>query len=230
MAADRKYKLLKRTITVLLLLSISFSVYVAIVNRNSKQMTVRQKVLKAIYPAFMWLTRTKAGTKKASTEKAPPVSFYSLKATAINGENFDLSKLKGKKLLLVNTASDCGYTGQYDELEKLYQSNKDKLVVIGFPANDFKGQEKGSDEEIATFCKINYAVSFPLMKKSTVVNKPGQNEIFKWLTDASLNGWNSQQPVWNFSKYMIDEEGRLVKYFAPAVSPLDKEIAAAVSE
>lgn len=230
MKADRKYKFLKRTITVLLLLFISFGIYVVIINRNSTEMTVRQKLLKAVYPAFMWLSkRSAAGKEISSTVKTMPmISFYSLNATSINGTAFDFSQLKGKKVLLVNTASDCGYTGQYEELQKLSEKYKDKLVVIGFPANDFKKQEKGSDEEIEKFCKVNYGVSFPLMKKGTVIRNPDQQEVFRWLTDPARNGWNEQQPVWNFSKYLVDEEGRLINYFAPAVSPADKEITNAI--
>jgi len=231
MTGKSKYRLLKRTLLASLLLFISFSIYVAAVNRNSKQMTVRQKVLKAIYPAFMWWNRKLAKSKiDPSGRSVPAISFYSLRSTSINGIAFDFAQLKGKKVLIVNTASDCGYTGQYEELEKLSQEHKDKLTVIGFPANDFKEQEKGADEEIEKFCKINYGITFPLMKKSTVVKNSQQNEIFKWLTDPSLNGWNSQQPVWNFSKYLVDEEGRLIKYFAPSVSPLDKEIVKAITE
>ncbi len=155
-------------------------------------------------------------------------SFYALKPSSIYGTEFDFSQLKGKKVLLVNTASDCGYTGQYDDLEKIYQLHKDKLVVIGFPANDFKEQEKGSDEEIAQFCKKNYGVRFPLMKKGTVIKNEDQQAVFKWLTDASKNGWNDQPPVWNFSKYLVSEDGILLNYFAPSVSPTDKEIINAI--
>ena len=230
MIFDGKYKLLKRTITVLLLLFISFSVYVVIVNRNSRQMTVRQKFLKAIYPAFMWLTRKSSVAVSKRSHNDPPVSFYSLKAITISGQQFDFSQLKGKKVLLVNTASDCGYTGQYDELEKLYQEYKDRLVVIGFPANDFKEQEKGSDTEIEQFCKTNYALSFSLMKKGTVIKNETQQEVFKWLTNASQNGWNDKQPSWNFSKYLVDENGNLINYFSPTISPMDKEVLKAVEE
>ena len=229
MILQQKY--IKRTILALILLFISFSVYVVIVNRNSKQMTARQKILKAIYPAFMWLTKKKSPDGESDhSNKAiiPAVSFYSLKATMNDGKAFDLSALKGKKVLLVNTASDCGYTGQYEDLEKLSRKYATKLVVIGFPANDFKEQEKGSDEEIAQFCKLNFGVSFPLMKKSIVVKAAGQHEVFKWLTDPAQNGWNKQQPVWNFSKYLVSEDGKLINYFAPSVSPLDKELINAI--
>ena len=154
----------------------------------------------------------------------PPVSFYSLKAIANNGNEFDFAQLKGKKVLLVNTASDCGFTGQYDQLQLLQEKYKDHLVVLGFPANDFKEQEKGSDEEIAAFCKINFGVTFPLMKKSTVRKGAHQNNIFKWLSDSTLNGWSNKQPSWNFSKYLVDENGQLVHYFDPSISPLSNEV------
>lgn len=218
---------LKRLIIVLLLLITVFVVYVEIVNRNSKNMTYRQKVLKAVYPAFMWITKlTGTNTKKMKNEsaKSPVVSFYDLSATQIDGKELKFADFKGKKLLLVNTASDCGYTNQYADLQKLYDQFKNKLLVIGFPANDFKEQEKGTDEEIAQFCQKNYGVTFPVMKKSVVIKSAQQNPVYQWLTDSSKNGWCNQQPSWNFSKYMVDENGVLTNYFDPSVSPLSNEI------
>ena len=126
--------------------------------------------------------------------------------------------------MIVNTASNCGYTNQYAELQKLYEHSREDLTIIAFPANDFKEQEKGSNEEIAQFCKINYGVSFPLAKKSSVVKGANQNKVFEWLTHKELNGWNDKQPSWNFSKYLIDEEGNLTHYFDPAVSPLSEQV------
>lgn len=218
---------LKRLAIVILLLIAVFVVYVEIVNRNSKNMTYRQKVLKAVYPAFMWITKlTGTNTKKMKNElaKSPVVSFYDLSATQIDGKELKFADFKGKKLLLVNTASDCGYTNQYADLQKLYDQFKDKLLVIGFPANDFKEQEKGSDEEIAQFCQKNYGVTFPVMKKSVVIKSAQQNPVYQWLTDSSKNGWCNQQPSWNFSKYLVDENGVLTNYFDPSVSPLSNEI------
>ena len=145
------------------------------------------------------------------------------------GKELKFDSLKGKKILLVNTASDCGYTGQYDDLQKLYQDYSDRLMVIGFPANDFKQQEKGNDEEIAQFCKLNFGVTFPLAKKSPVIKGEDQQEVFRWLTDKTKNGWNNKQPSWNFSKYLVDEKGILTSYFDPAVSPLSEEVIGAVS-
>lgn len=218
---------LKRLAIVILLLIAVFVVYVEIVNRNSKNMTYRQKVLKAVYPAWMWITKlTGKNTKKMNNEsaKTPFQSFYDLSATQIDGKEIKFADFKGKKLLLVNTASDCGYTNQYADLQKLYEDFSNKLVVIGFPANDFKEQEKGTDEEIAQFCQKNYGVTFPIMKKSVVIKSEQQNPVYQWLTDSSKNGWCNQQPSWNFSKYLLDENGVLTNYFDPSVSPLSKEI------
>lgn len=165
-----------------------------------------------------------------TNRQGPSQSFYDLKVILNNGEKFPFSKLKGKKVLLVNTASDCGYTPQYTELQQLFKGNEQDLMVLGFPANDFKEQEKGSDEEIATFCQRNFGVSFPLVKKSTVVKGPGQNAVFQWLSDPEKNGWNDQAPVWNFSKYLVSEEGVLLQYYEPSVSPLGPEIGNAIKK
>ena len=147
-----------------------------------------------------------------------------------NGDTLDFSTLKGKKILLVNTASDCGYTEQYEALQKLAEKYKDKLVVLGFPANDFKEQEKGTDVEIAQFCKANFGVTFPLMQKSIVIKSLQQNSIYQWLTDAARNGWNSKPPSWNFTKYIVDEEGTLTNYFGSSISPLSAEIKEAINK
>lgn len=224
-------KLLKRLLIVVILIITTFSVYVIIVNRNSKNMTYRQKIMKAIYPAFMWVTKlTGTNSTILTGNTIPPVSFYSLQGTLNNGQPFDFSSLRGKKVLLVNTASDCGYTNQYETLQELATRYKDQLEVIGFPANDFKEQEKSDDEQILQFCKINFGVSFPLAKKSVVVNSPEQNPIFKWLTDKTQNGWNNRFPDWNFSKYLVNEEGVLINYFAPSISPLREEVIAAIEK
>src|SRR5258705_6920762 len=190
-----KSKKLKIFLVVILLLVVSFFLYVEIVNRNSKDMTYRQKVLKAIYPAWMWYNRLTGKRSKVMTnDKHDPSSqsLYDLSVQLNTGNTLRFDSLKGKKILIVNTASDCGYTNQYADLEKLYEKYKDSLVVIGFPANDFKEQEKGSDADIAQFCKINFGVNFPLMKKSSVVKGVDQNKIFKWLTDSTQNGWNNK--------------------------------------
>ena len=195
-------------------------------------MSYRQSVLKTIYPAIMW--SSKAVGKKQSqvnTEnKIPLVSFYSLTAKDINGKDFNFDALKGKKVLIVNTASDCGFTGQYEALEKLHEKYPTSLVVIGFPANDFKEQETKDNESIAAFCKKNYGVSFPLMAKSIVIKKNHQNEVFKWLSDMTINGWNHQEPAWTFCKYLINEEGTLTNYFPMTVDPLDPLVLEAIEK
>lgn len=149
----------------------------------------------------------------------PLVSFYSLKAIQGNGKEMLFESIRGRKVLLVNTASDCGYTAQLDELQQLYHQYHDRLVVIAFPSNDFKEQEKGNDEEVSYFCKINYGITFPIMQKSIVLKSEQQNEVYAWLTTKEKNGWNEQEPEWNFCKYLVDEEGVLLSYFPPAVSP-----------
>lgn len=224
MKALYRYKWIRRTFLVLLLLISCAVVYVAIVNRNSTDMTIRQKLMKAFYPFLMRITGSQGKSAGIAAQVKAPVSFYTLTAVKNDGAVFNFSGTQGKKLLLVNTASDCGYTGQLDELEKLYRQYNKEIIVIGFPSNDFKQQEKGTDAEIAAFCKLNYGVSFPLMKKGSVVKSPVQQEVYQWLTDKKLNGWNDKAPGWNFSKYIIDESGNLTHVFGPAVSLAGSEI------
>jgi glutathione peroxidase len=145
------------------------------------------------------------------------------KVKSIDGTEYDYTQLKGKKVLIVNTASECGYTPQYDDLEKLYQAYKDKLIILGFPANNFGGQEPGTNEEIKEFCKSKYNVTYPMFEKISVLGDD-MAPIYKWLTSKDLNGWNDQQPKWNFNKYLIDEDGNLVKYYSSAVKPMSDEI------
>jgi glutathione peroxidase len=185
-------------------------------------MSYRQSVLKTLYPVIMWSSKG-VGKKTTLENKAkviPTVSFYSLTAKDIEGKDFNFASLKGKKVLIVNTASDCGFTAQYDALEKLSEQFKDQLVVIGFPSNDFKEQESGDNQNIVNFCKKNYGVNFPLMEKSIVIKKNHQNEVHKWLSDMTMNGWCHQEPSWNFCKYLINEQGVLTHYFPMTVDPL----------
>ena len=193
-------------------------------------LTLKQKVLKLIYPLFIWVGQKTNKVKwlHNETNKLPAVPFHSLSLQLSSGKELKFETLRGKKVLLVNTASDCGYTPQYTELQKLYQRSKEDLEIIAIPANDFKEQEKKSDEEIASFCSRNYGVSFPLAKKAVVVKAAEQHPVFQWLTRKDLNGWNEQAPSWNFSKYLINEEGVLTHYFGPAVSPLSDEVIHAV--
>ncbi len=152
------------------------------------------------------------------------VSLYDFKVKDIDGKDFDLSSLKGKKVLVVNVASKCGLTPQYNKLQDLYEKYKDKnFVVIGFPANNFNGQEPGTNEEIKTFCTLNYNVSFPMMSKIDVV---GDNKapLYKWLTEKSQNGKMDAEVQWNFQKFMIDENGQLVDFVAPREDPFCDKI------
>ena len=195
-------------------------------------MTGRQKILKALYPLWIGITKLMGKNTKilANTKNMEPGhSIYNLNVQLNSGKSLPLESYKGKKLMLVNTASNCGYTNQYEDLQKLYQQFNNKLEIIAFPANDFKEQEKGNDDEIAQFCKVNFGVTFPLAKKSVVVKSADQNDIFKWLTDKNQNGWNDQQPSWNFSKYLLNEQGELTHYFDPSVSPLSEEVVTAVN-
>ncbi len=205
---------------------LSVLVYACTTTKSQKNMSTRQNVLKSFYPVLTSVTRFFGVNSKVVLPKTvsdPVTSVYAIPFELINGDTADLSAYKGKKIVVVNTASDCGYTGQYEELQKLYAQRKDDIVIIGFPANDFKQQEKGSNEEIASFCKKNYGVDFPLAMKTTVIKSADQHPIFKWLSDQKQNGWNEQAPSWNFSKYIIDEQGKLIGYFDPGVSPLGSD-------
>ncbi len=194
---------------------------------KEKEMTYRQSVLKAFYGVLMLpnkLFNIPKSIQANSNNIKPKTSIYTIPITTNNGATITLEQYKGKKILIVNTASDCGYTSQYEELEKLSGLYKEKLVVIAFPANDFKNQESKTDEAIAQFCKINYGVTFPLMKKTQVVKGTQQNPLFYWLSSSSANGWNNQEPTWNFCKYLINEEGTLTHFFKNTISPLDKKV------
>lgn len=151
-------------------------------------------------------------------------SFYDFKVESIDGSEFDLSQLKGKKVLVVNTASKCGFTPQYEGLEKLYeQYGKSNFVIIGFPANNFMKQEPGTNEEIAEFCEKNYGVSFPMMAKISVKGND-MHELYRWLTEKAENGVLDSEVSWNFQKYLIDENGHLVTTYPPKTKPDDEKI------
>ena len=150
-------------------------------------------------------------------------SFYDLQLNDINGEEIDLQSFKGKKVLLVNVASKCGYTDQYADLQNLYETHGDKLEIIGIPCNDFGRQEPGSANEIQKFCKLNYGVTFTLAEKQKIKSEPISG-IYQWLSDPNLNGWNSSLPSWNFCKYVINESGELTHFFKSGVDPNGREI------
>jgi len=151
-------------------------------------------------------------------------TLYDFKATTLDGAPFDLSSLKGKKVLVVNTASKCGNTPQYATLEKLYEKYKDRnFVIIGFPANNFGAQEPGTNAEIKEFCTQNYGVTFPMMSKISVKGSD-IDPLYKWLTSKSLNGVVDADVTWNFQKFMIDEQGKLVGFLAPKEQPNSDKI------
>ena len=154
---------------------------------------------------------------------APKKSFYELEAISIDGEKINFDQYKNKKILIVNVASECGYTYQYEDLQKLQDIYQNKVVVLGFPANDFFNQESGSNEEIEEFCETNYGITFPMFKKTTTKGKK-QSSVYQWLTNKDCNGWNAQRPTWNFCKYLVNEQGKLVGFFDSKVKPLSKEI------
>ena len=158
--------------------------------------------------------------------KNKKMSIHEFKVESISGESYDFSNLKGKKIMIVNTASKCGLTPQYEQLEALYQKYKnDNFVIVGFPSNDFMGQEPGSNEEIVAFCKKNYGVTFPLMSKVKVKGK-GMCDVYSFLTNKSKNGLEDNKVQWNFQKYLLDENGYLVKVISPRITPDDSQISA----
>ncbi len=158
----------------------------------------------------------------AISSEAQNKSFYDFTVKTIDGKDFPLSSLKGKKVLVVNVASKCGLTPQYAQLEKLYEKYKEKdFVVIGFPANNFMGQEPGSNEEIAKFCSLNYDVTFPMMAKISVKGKD-MAPLYQWLTEKKQNGKENAPVQWNFQKFMIDENGHWVGVVSPKESPFSE--------
>lgn len=150
-------------------------------------------------------------------------SIYDFKVAGLDGDTIDFAEFKGKKILIVNTASKCGFTPQYEDLEKLYETYKDKLVIVGFPANNFFSQEPGSNETISEFCKKNYGVSFPMAAKISVKGK-NIAPIYKWLCDKEENGVMDAKISWNFNKFLLDENGKIIAHFKSAVKPMSEEI------
>ena len=160
---------------------------------------------------------------KNDSEIAALSNFYDLKAVGIDGEEISFSDYKGKKVLIVNVASKCGYTYQYAEMQKLQDLYGEKVIVLGFPSNDFLYQEPGSNEKIAEFCESVYGVTFQMFEKIATKGK-NQSSVYEWLSKPELNGWNNQSPSWNFCKYLINEEGNLIGFFDARVKPLSDEI------
>jgi glutathione peroxidase len=150
-------------------------------------------------------------------------SIYDYQVSALDGSTIDFAKFKGKKLLIVNTASQCGYTPQYEGLQKLSDTYKDKLTVVGFPADNFGHQEPGTNSEIKEFCKKNYGVTFPMAAKVSVKGDD-MADIYKWLTQKSQNGEMDVEIKWNFGKFLLDENGKLINYFPSKITPMSDEI------
>jgi glutathione peroxidase len=192
----------------------------------------KQKTLRFLYPIIRKMAKSgKKGTVLNNKQKAAPNEpFYAQQVALNNGQNLDFSTFLGKKILIVNTASNCGYTGQYAELQSLHEKLGDKLAIVAFPSNDFREQEKDDDKEIASFCQLNYGVTFPLAKKGVVLKTTEQQPVFQWLSNSMANGWCDHVPDWNFGKYVIDEKGMLTHYFGPSVSPLEKDFLEAVEK
>ena len=169
----------------------------------------------ALSTLFVWNSEMNAQSKQ---------TIYQFKVEDLSGKTFDFASLKGKKILVVNTASKCGYTPQYKDLEALYKKYKNQnFVIIGFPANNFGQQEPGTNKEIATFCELNYGVSFPMMSKISVKGKD-MHPLYQYLTQKSKNGLKDSEVEWNFQKYLINEKGELEKVLLSAVKPTDAEI------
>lgn len=160
---------------------------------------------------------------KPTAAKSAGTSFFQLQAKTITGEKFDFNQLKGKKTLIVNTASHCGFTQQFTLLEDFYRLYSEKINILGFPCNDFFGQEPHDNSKIESFCKQEFDVSFPLFEKMSLKKKE-KNKVFEWLTNKEQNGWNNKTPDWNFCKYLIDEKGELILFANSRITPTHPEI------
>lgn len=158
----------------------------------------------------------------AVTNYNDDMNFYDISLTSIDGKPFEDSHFKGKKILVVNVASECGYTPQYTELQGLYEQYQEQVVVLGCPCNDFGGQEPGTESEIQNFCEVRFGVTFPMTQKMNILHDP--HDLYSWLCNKSLNGTGDYTVSWNFQKFLIDESGQLVTCLDPSVSPLDEQI------
>ncbi|PID26580.1 MAG: glutathione peroxidase [Candidatus Cloacimonadota bacterium] len=160
---------------------------------------------------------------KSDNINKPKTPIYDIAVKNIDGKELNLKQFKGKKILFVNVASKCGFTKQYEGLEKLYKKYKDKLVIIGFPCNQFGGQEPGNAEEIKSFCSINYGVSFPIAEKIDVKGEK-QHPVYQWLTQKEKNGVENSSVKWNFQKYLVDENGNYIDFWYSLTKPMSKKI------
>lgn len=185
-------------------------------------------MLKKIYYALIMIFSSIFGcaqvkSRPENLKNMTAKSIYDFTLKSIEGKEIPLSQYKGKKILLVNTASECGFTPQYADLQKLHEQYGSKVVVLGFPANNFGAQEPGSNSEISSFCQKNYGVSFQLFEKISVAGKD-QHPLYQWLSTKEQNGWNNNAPNWNFCKYLINENGELIKFYNSSVKPMSDEV------
>ena len=171
----------------------------------------------------------KIETRPADQSNQEPVStIYQFQLMSLDGKEINFEQFEGQKLLLVNVASECGFTPQYADLQELHSQYGEKITILGFPANNFGGQEPGTNAEIAQFCRKNYGVSFQMFEKISVKGED-QHPLYQWLSDKSMNGWNDQAPTWNFCKYLVNEKGELIQFFGSAVNPFADEILSAIN-
>lgn len=186
-----------------------------------------------IISAVAWLSSCFNGSKittNLNTEPSMTIqSFYDLNSNSLTGEPISMKSFQGKKIVILNVASKCGYTPQYSDWQKFYDENKDEVVVIGFPCNQFMGQEPGGASEIAEFCQKNYGVTFPMFEK---VNVKGSDKspIYDWLSDPNKNGWCSDEPSWNFCKYLINEQGKLIAFYGSNIKPDNPDFIAGLAK
>lgn len=189
---------------------------------------MKNLVFIATFALILFSCQNQAQPKKSETNMSTPSiakeTIYQFKVADLSGNTFDFASLKGKKIMIVNTASKCGLTPQYKDLEALYKEYAAKgFVIVGFPANNFASQEPGTNEEIATFCQLNYGVTFPMMDKVSVKGDD-MSEVYQFLTQKSKNGLQDSQVEWNFQKYLINEKGELEKVISPKTLPTDPSI------
>ncbi len=186
-------------------------------------MRLPQWIKRLYYPLLMiLLPKTKISSLEHPDLKMS-TSIYGIPLRDIDGNKTTLAPFKGKKLLIVNVASECGYTHQYAQLQELFEGYHDKLIVLGFPSNNFGSQEPGTNKTIKNFCTEKYNVTFPMFEKTDVIGK-NTNPLYRWLSKKELNGWNDQRPNWNFCKYVVSENGELLNFLSETVSPFDESI------
>jgi glutathione peroxidase len=161
--------------------------------------------------------------QQPESENLSQESFYNLSAINMQGEVVHFDSFKGKRVLIVNTASKCGFTGQFEDLQKFHEQYQDSVIVLGFPSNDFANQDPGSNEDIVEFCKKNYGVSFTMFEKVSVKGNK-QHPVYAWLSDSTQNGWHQGTPTWNFCKYLVNNRGELIGYYASSIKPFDQKI------